>query len=110
MLALAGRFSVFGIWYIALIGVGLYAVGGVSKGRATAFAVTLWVLRVFPLFVWIGAGLLGWIAGDILAEDQALVERFGAETIDEVDFFTALGAAALVLGVGLWRRRSRRAV
>jgi YjbE family integral membrane protein len=31
--------------------------------------VTLRVLDRFPLLVWVGAGLLGWIAGDLIASD-----------------------------------------
>ena len=93
-------------------------------------ALIMMVLDRFPILIWLGATLLGWIGGDVIATDPAiaprlhklldgdvslnidttsslfgLVEhlRFDSE-IDE--FALALLGAALVLIVGsIWRRR-----
>jgi len=71
-------------------------------------AITMWLLRVFPLLAWAGAVLLGWIAGEIFADDQVLKDWFTSETMARLHTPAALVGAALVLGIGLLRRRSRR--
>lgn len=58
----------------------------------------------FPILIWAGAALLGWIAGDVISTDPALmpylVAPFGKPLL-----YSSLGAA-LVLAVGAqWRSR-----
>jgi len=73
------------------------------------------VIERFPVIVWIGAALLGFIAGELLVGDPAVHEpviHFGATLgMSEHDFGLALGAvgALLVLILGkvfLMRRKS----
>jgi hypothetical protein len=47
-MALAGRLDVFLLWFTILIAVGIYATGKVSKGRAIAFGILLWVVGAIP--------------------------------------------------------------
>ncbi|WP_036283049.1 TerC family protein [Methylocystis sp. ATCC 49242] len=56
------------------------------------------VLERFPLLVWAGAGLLGWVAGDMAAADPFVVEHTHG-MIDHAMLERALciGGAALVL-------------
>jgi hypothetical protein len=44
MLAVLGRLDVFTLWYTALLGVGVYVIGRVSKQSAAIFAVSYWVV------------------------------------------------------------------
>ena len=36
------------------------------------------VINRYPILVWAGAGLLGWLAGEILAEDPGLIQALGS--------------------------------
>ena len=93
-------------------------------------ALIMMVLDRFPVLIWLGATLLGWIGGDVIATDPAIAPRLhnlleGDVTVNidttsplfgfvehlrfdsEIDEFAfALLGAALVLVVGsIWRRR-----
>jgi len=72
-------------------------------------AVIMALLDRFPILVWAGAALLGWIVGEVIAPDPVieryLEPRLGAEGFHYVVLFAALLGAILVLIVGaLWRR------
>jgi YjbE family integral membrane protein len=81
-------------------------------------ALVMALIDRFPILVWAGAALLGWIAGDVVVTDPTIVghltESFGASFAHQVEF-AASGAGALlaVSAGGLWRRlherRARRA-
>lgn len=64
------------------------------------------LLTRFPLLVWAGAGLLGWIAGDLIASDGAaagIVASIGqvlALSAERVAELSAAAGAALVLAIG----------
>jgi YjbE family integral membrane protein len=63
----------------------------------------------FPILVWAGAALLGWVAGEAIAADPAvsvrLVVKFGAELAEHMQSAApATGAALVVAAGGLWRR------
>lgn len=45
---IAGRFDLMTIWVTILLGVGVYVLGKVSKGRAAIFAVVIWALGALP--------------------------------------------------------------
>ncbi|MCP8940806.1 TerC family protein [Alsobacter sp. SYSU M60028] len=63
------------------------------------------LLGRFPLLVWAGAALLGWVAGEMLDTDPWLVARFGEEALGEVEYALAGAGAALVVAAGLLLRR-----
>jgi YjbE family integral membrane protein len=76
------------------------------------------LLTRFPILVWAGAGLLGWIAGELMVEDpvsgpyfEAIAAAYG---LSHKVLLTAMHVlcTALVLAIGwfLMRRRSRGAV
>jgi hypothetical protein len=44
----AGRFDLITIWVTVLLAIGFYVTGKVSKGRAAAFGVVMWLLGVLP--------------------------------------------------------------
>ena len=68
------------------------------------------MLERFPLLVWAGAMLLGWIAGDILATDPALTEVFGEGISDRAQIVLSLAGAITVPLVALLWRHIRRPV
>ena len=64
------------------------------------------VLDRVPLLVWAGGGLLGWVAGTMIADDPLLAAPLAGIGADEATL--GVLAVALVLGLaGLhsWRRR-----
>lgn len=72
-------------------------------------ALIMALLDRFPIVVWAGAALLGWIVGQVCATDPVvagyLAVHFGAETAGHVEIASAVAGAILVLVVGgLWRR------
>jgi len=71
-------------------------------------ALTMALLERFPLLVWGGATLLGWIAGDILASDPVLVKFVGEAAADRLPTVASvLGAITVVTIAVLWRRARR---
>jgi predicted tellurium resistance membrane protein TerC len=76
-------------------------------------AIVMSLLTRFPILVWAGAGLLGWVAGELIATDPA-VERLLGSTFDAWAFLDAATLAAvvgalLVIGVGGALRQRRLA-
>lgn len=55
------------------------------------------VLERFPALVWAGAGLLGWVAGDMAATDPALVEKLHGVDHAALEKILSVGGAAVVL-------------
>jgi YjbE family integral membrane protein len=79
-------------------------------------ALIMMVLDRFPILVWLGAMLLGWIAGDVIETDPAVhpvLLRFldgqtavNLDAIDVVEYASSMLGAVTVLIVGsIWRKR-----
>ena len=62
------------------------------------------VMERLPILVTLGAALLGFLAGEMLMTDPALIQRFGEQSQTRVYLAGALGAA-LVVGIGLLMKR-----
>jgi YjbE family integral membrane protein len=63
------------------------------------------VINRFPILVWAGGGLLGWVAGGMAAEDPELVSLLAGRDLSFV-----LGAVAAVLVVAVaWTMKQRAA-
>jgi YjbE family integral membrane protein len=65
----------------------------------------------YPAIIWIGGGILGYVAGDMILEDPVVALRLGAFT-HALEYPFPLALAALLTGVGWWlgrRQTSRRA-
>jgi YjbE family integral membrane protein len=72
-------------------------------------AIIMALLERYPILVWAGAALLGWIVGEVIVTDPViqgyLEPKFGAEGFHYITLFAALTGAILVLVVGgMWRR------
>ncbi len=68
----------------------------------------LQVLERFPALVWAGAGLLGWVSGEMAAGDAALVERLHGVDHAMLERTLSIGGASIVLAVAaavmFWRQ------
>src|SRR5580704_12713319 len=93
---------------VVLLAIGLVASIPIIIAGAALIMV---MLDRFPIFIWAGAALLGWVAGDVVATDPAVFGRMSAvlgESFARQAEFAAAGAGALlVIGIGgLWRQLS----
>jgi YjbE family integral membrane protein len=62
------------------------------------------LIKRFPLFIWAGAALLGWIAGEMIARDPALHD-FGLPSGIAMHYGAAAAGAIAVVVVGYWLKR-----
>lgn len=72
-----------------------------------AVLITALIAR-FPVMIWIGAALLGSVAGETMATDPAIASRllatFGEQIAQHVEFAATVSAAVLAMAAGgLWR-------
>lgn len=65
----------------------------------------LWLMQRFPLLVWAGAALLGWIAGDLIVSDPKFHQAIGE--VPHLHYLAGAAGAALVLAAGAFRRWRR---
>jgi YjbE family integral membrane protein len=73
-------------------------------------ALLMMILERYPILVWAGAALLGWVAGEIMIKDPAVVGWLGDATVDKLHLWAAALGAAFVVGLGLLLTRGRRRV
>ena len=93
---------------VALLVIGLVlSIPIILAGAALVMA----LLDRFPLLVWAGAALLGWIAGEIVATDPAVVAyltaRLGASVAGQIEIAAAIAGMLLVIAAGALLRRVR---
>ncbi len=58
------------------------------------------VITKFPVFVWAGAALLGWIAGEMIISDTAAFARLAVVVPHNLYYVAAAAGALLVLAIG----------
>jgi YjbE family integral membrane protein len=77
-------------------------------------ALIMALLDRYPVLVWGGAALLGWIVGEVIATDPVVIgyltAHYGAALAHQVETAAAIAGIVLVLLVGwLWRRSRAKA-
>jgi YjbE family integral membrane protein len=68
-------------------------------------ALLMALLNRFPILVWAGAGLLGWVAGEIIIKDAAIANWLGQATVDRWHLWAAGAGVVFVIGLGWIIRR-----
>jgi YjbE family integral membrane protein len=58
------------------------------------------IIAKYPIFVWAGAALLGWIAGEMIISDTAAFAKLGIDVPHGLHYVAATAGAALVLALG----------
>jgi YjbE family integral membrane protein len=67
-------------------------------------AIILALLERFPILIWGGAGVLGWVAGEIFASDSVVLNFFSGNEPEQVELLAQIVGAVFVLGCGyVWR-------
>ena len=92
-----------GSWVLIIFGL-VISVPLIVAGSAILMA----VLERYPILVWAGAALLGWIAGEIMIEDPAVIGWIGSETAHRLVYWAAAAGAVVVVAVGFFLTRRRR--
>jgi predicted tellurium resistance membrane protein TerC len=75
---------------------------------AGAVVITALIDR-YPILIWAGAALLGWVAGRVIATDPAVVQHltaaFGDTLAQQAELAAGCGATLLAVAAGgLWSR------
>ena len=69
------------------------------------------LLARYPVLVWAGGGLLGWISGQVVATDPIVfdyvAQHYGGHTAELVEYSSAFVGAVLVVAIGWSVRRNR---
>jgi YjbE family integral membrane protein len=72
-------------------------------------ALVMSLLTRFPILVWAGAALLGWIAGELIGTDPAVRaqvgDRLGYHLLPHLDVTLGIAGILIVVGLGWWLRR-----
>ena len=68
-------------------------------------ALLMALLNRYPILVWAGAGLLGWVAGEIMIKDEVMIRWLGAEAVERWHLWAAALGAVFVIAVGYAIRR-----
>lgn len=63
------------------------------------------LIERFPIFVWAGAAILGWVAGEIIASDDAALTRLGVVPSESWHIIGGIAGVLFVLVVGYVRER-----
>jgi len=88
-----------------LLGLGLtVSIPVVIAGSALFLA----IIERFPVVVWGGGALLGWIAGGLIPDDPIVAAYFPATTLETLDLVCGVAGAIIVVLAGLYLVRSSR--
>lgn len=82
-------------WGLLIIGL-VISVPMIIAGSAIILA----AIDRFPLIVWAGAALLGFVAGEMLISDVAIVSSFGEEFVQHWEVIVGIALAIAVVAVG----------
>jgi YjbE family integral membrane protein len=92
-----------GSWFLLCAGLAI-STPVIIGGSALIMA----LIDRFPVIVWGGAALLGWVAGEMLLTDTALVSWLGEANVHHYEGWAAAGGSAVVLAVGWFMARMKR--
>jgi YjbE family integral membrane protein len=89
-----------GSWFLLILGLAI-SIPLVIVGASLIMA----LIERFPIFVWLGAGLLGWVAGEMLISDPWLTRQVGEASAHELGVVAAATGATIVVALGFVLRR-----
>lgn len=93
-----------GNWWLLAFGLAI-SIPLIVAGSSLVMA----LIDRFPVLVWAGAALLGWVAGEMLLGDTAVIERIGAETAEHLHRIVSIVGALLVVGIAFALHRFKAA-
>ena len=113
------------IWIIIVADVtmsldNVLAIAGLARGdlRLIVFGIALsmplvvvgasvlaWLMNRYVWIVWIGGGILGYVAGEMILKDRIIVGRLGQALADLLDRFLPIALGVLMTVIGWWVAR-----
>jgi YjbE family integral membrane protein len=88
----------------------------VTFGIALSIPLVVWgsgflaqLMGRFPWIIWLGGGLLGEIAGNIMLHDPLIRSYIGEARADAINLPVRIGLFVLIAALGWWRARAARA-
>jgi YjbE family integral membrane protein len=67
------------------------------------------LMNRFPWIIWIGGGILGYVAGEMILKDRLVHEWLGGPRVDVLHLPVAVALAAIITALGWWyAQRGRR--
>jgi YjbE family integral membrane protein len=66
------------------------------------------MLERFPILIWAGAGLLGWLAGDMMLNDPIIRNAIGIDAVHRFELPAEFVGAVFVIATAYLIRRGRR--
>ncbi|PYM09180.1 MAG: tellurium resistance protein TerC [Candidatus Rokuibacteriota bacterium] len=113
------------IWIIIVADVtmsldNVLAIAGLARGdlRLIVFGIALsmplvvlgasvlaWLMNRYVWIVWIGGGILGFVAGEMILKDRIIVGRLGQALADLLDRFLPSALGVLMTVIGWWVAR-----
>ncbi len=93
-----------GSWFLLIVGLAI-SIPLIVAGSSLVMS----LLDRFPLLIWAGAALLGWVAGEMLVSDVAVIDRIGPEVAHRWEYPAAAVCAVLVVGIAYTVGRMRKA-
>ncbi|KAF0133634.1 MAG: integral membrane protein TerC [Xanthobacteraceae bacterium] len=66
------------------------------------------MLERFPILIWAGAGLLGWLAGDMMLNDPIIRNAIGTDAVHRFELPAEFVGALFVIATAYLIRRGRR--
>src|SRR5215207_1898263 len=81
-------------WFLLILGLAI-SIPLVIVGASLIMA----LIDRFPVFVWLGAGLLGWVAGEMLISDPWLLARLGEVRVHQLDIVAAAIGTTIVVAL-----------
>ncbi|MEP9365788.1 TerC family protein [Xanthobacter sp. VNH20] len=86
-----------GNWTLLIFGLAI-SIPLIVAGSSIVMA----VLDRFPILIWAGAALLGWVAGEMLLSDVAVTDRIGGHDASEAWHLPAAVAGAVLVVAIAW--------
>jgi len=87
----------------------------VTFGIALSIPLVVWgsgflaqMMGRYPWIIWLGGGLLGEIAGNIMLHDPLVRGFIGEERTDAINLPIRIGLFVLIAAIGWWRARAAR--
>jgi len=71
-------------------------------------ALVMAILERYPVVVWAGAALLGWIAGEVIVKDPLIAGMFEPAMVHKLHYVGAMVGALLVVTLGVAFRHFRK--
>jgi YjbE family integral membrane protein len=86
-----------GNWTLLIFGLAI-SIPLIIAGSSIVMA----VLDRVPILIWLGAALLGWVAGEMLLSDVAITDRIGGHDASEAYHLPAAAAGAVLVVAIAW--------